>query len=165
MARVQQTPLSAYIIDENNLSKINISLGTQNRRIPPELLGGIDYFMGLKIRGNMSQVLKIVPLEDIIVKKGAMIERGKGISILNSNPPNLKDGFNSIIGPNTFGEFRKKKIIVGSNDEYEVKYDHATALKQLKDNKENLKKVTHIKDEMLYVAFVYADGNINIEEI
>jgi hypothetical protein len=96
-------PLSAYIIDKHNYDRINISLGTKNREIPADLLDGIDYFMGLKRRINSnSKVLKIVPLEDIIVKKGTTIVKGKGISTVNSDYlPFLKDGFNSIIGPSS----------------------------------------------------------------
>jgi hypothetical protein len=156
-------PLSAYIIDEYNYDRINISLGTETRKIPANLLDGIDYFMGLKRRtNNVSKVLKIVPLEDIIVKKGTTIVRGKGISTLNSNyPPLLEDGFNSIIGPHTFGE--KRVINLNNNAQYNIVYDYNTAIKQLKENK--IKLIEQIKTDEVYPVFVYADGKIEIESL
>ena len=157
--------LSAYMIDDDNLSKINISMGTENRKIPSKLLDGIDYFMRLKRRGNMTQILKIVPLEEIIVKKGTTIDTGKGISILDSklHHPKLIDGFNSIIGPNTFGEYRKKNNF---NNEYKIIYDHATAIQQLKTNIDKLKNATNIKEGInINVMFLYEDGSINIEKL
>lgn len=155
-------PLSAYIIDEHNLSRINISLGTENRKIPIGLLDGIDYFMGLKRRvNNDSKVLKIVPLEDIIVKNGTTIVRGKGISFLNSDfHPFLEDGFNSIIGPHTFGENRVK--YQHNTAQYNIVYDHATAIKQLKENRIKLIKQIKIENYKVYAVFVYADGKIEI---
>ena len=157
-------PLSAYIIDDDNLSRINISLGTENREIPIGLLDGIDYFMGLKRRvNNDSKVLKIVPLEDIILKNGTTIVRGKGISFLNSDfLPFLEDGFNSIIGPHTFGEKRVK--YQHNTAQYNIVYDHATAIKQLKENRIKLEKQIKIKieNDKVYAVFVYADGKIEI---